>query len=325
MHLPSNTIMSNTSLLTKVSALTGALIGLGCAPILIVIAEREISPYAATFDRLLIGTLIFLLWNGGQQILKTKPAESNEPKIIALNPLDTALLIVSGLAFAGSLILWAWSLTQTSVANATLLDNMVPLFTTLGAWLLFQETFSYQFLLGLGIAILGVIIIGAEDLQLASGFIGDGAALGSAVLVAANILIIGQLRKRFDTSWIMLRTSLIGSLFTLIILGFLHELPFPHTLTGWVTVILLGVTAQVLGQGLLTYCLEVFSVALVSTCLLLVPVISAVLAMAAFNEQLTWLNWVAFGIILIGICLSILAPPQKEFVANTVIGASTQT
>ncbi|NEQ49610.1 MAG: DMT family transporter [Leptolyngbya sp. SIO3F4] len=313
-----------SSPLMKASALICALTGLGCSPILLVMAEQEIGPYAATFDRLIIGTVIFLLWSGSQQILKAKSTGSTVSDVKALSRLDIVLLIVSGLAFAGSLILWAWSLTQTSVANATLLDNMVPLFTALGAWILFQETFSSQFLLGLGIAVLGVIIISTEDLQLAGGFIGDGAALGSAVLVAANILIVGQLRKRFDTSWIMLRTSLIGSVFTLIILGVLHESPFPHTLIGWITVILLAVAAQVLGQGLLTYCLEVFSVALVSTCLLSVPVISAVLAMAIFNEQLTWLNWFAFGIVLMGICLSILAPSQKEeFVAHTVASSPT--
>ena len=318
--------MPVTSPLIKASALVCALTGLGCSPILLVIAEQEIGPYAATFDRLIIGTVIFLLWNSGQQIFKAEPTESTASDIATLSRLDALLLIVSGLAFAGSLVLWAWSLTQTSVANATLLDNMVPLFTALGAWILFQETFTSQFLLGLGIAILGVILIGTEDLQLAGGFIGDGAALGSAVLVAANILIVGQLRKRFDTPWIMLRTSLIGSAFTLIILIFLHEALFPHTLMGWVTVILLGVAAQVLGQGLLTHCLEVFSVALVSTCLLTVPVISAVLAMAIFNEQLTWLNWFAFGVVLMGISLSILASPQKEqkeFVANAVAGSPT--
>ena len=202
---------------------------------------------------------------------------------------------------------------------------MVPIFTALGAWILFQETFSYQFLSGLTIATLGVIMIGAEDLQLTSGLLGDAAALGSAVLVAANILIVGRLRLRFGTAWIMLRTSLIGSLFTLIILGILHQSPFPHTFLGCVTVISLAVTAQVLGQGLLTYCLEAFSVALVATCMLLVPVISAVLAMAVFNEQLSWLNWLAFGIVLIGICLSILSSPQKGFVAHKVISASSPT
>ncbi|MEM6256566.1 MAG: DMT family transporter [Cyanobacteria bacterium P01_D01_bin.156] len=315
--------MSNNSLLMKVSALICALIGLGCAPILIVMAEQEISPYATIFNRLIIGTVIFLLWNSCQQFLKTDSTKSNKPAIAALGLLDMTLLTISGLAFAGSLILWAWSLTQTSVANATLLDNMVPLFTTLGAWILFQETFSSQFLLGLGVAILGVIIIGTEDLQLAGGFMGDGAALGSAVLVSTNILIVGRLRKRFDTAWIMLRTSLIGSVFTLMILCCLHESPFPHTLLGWVTVILLAVAAQVLGQGLLTYCLEVFSVSLVSTCLLSVPVISAVLAMAVFNEQLTWLNWCAFGIVLMGISLSILAPPQKEQKEFTVASSPT--
>lgn len=306
-----------TSPLMKVSALICALTGLGCAPILLVMAEREISPHAATFDRLIIATAIFLLWTSAQQLFTAKSAKSANHHQTPLSLSDALLLIVSGIAFAASLILWAWSLTQTSVANATLFDNMVPLFTALGAWLLFQETFSYQFLIGLAIAILGVIIIGTEDLQLASGFIGDGAALGSAVLVTANILIVGKLRLRFDTPWIMLRTSLIGSLFTLIILGLLHDSPFPHTLTEWITVILLAITAQVLGQGLLTYCLEVFSVTLVSTCLLSVPVISAVLAMVVFNEQLTWLNWLAFCIILMGIGISILAPSQKDFVPKT--------
>lgn len=93
---------------------------------------------------------------------------------------------------------------------------MMPIFTTLGAWLLLSEQFQAKFLLGMAIAICGAITICLEDLQVAnSNIVGDVAALLAAMLSASSILSLEQLRIKFSTPSIMLWTSLIGSLFIL--------------------------------------------------------------------------------------------------------------
>lgn len=298
--------------LTGALTLVIALLGIACASILLIIAEKEISPYAATFDRLSIATVIFLLWQGITRLLSGQSAdpdgvEAPTSLIPALNLMDTGLLLLSGIAFSGSLSLWAWSLTQTSVANSTLLNNMMPIFTTLGAWLFLRESFSPKFLWGMFVAIVGAVLIGLGDLQLTNGLIGDEAALAAALLSAINILCIKQLRIRFDAAWIMLWTSLIGSLVVMTLLFALQETFFPSTVIGWAAVISLAIFSQALGQGLLTYSLKVFSAGFVSISMLSIPVIAAVLALLILEERLTLFNWCSFGIVLVGIYIAISA------------------
>lgn len=316
---PSFTRLSLTSISPKffgAVALVFSLIGIACASILVVVAQSEISPYATTFNRLFLAVPVFFIWHS----LQTQDQESDDSTRGYVKKLgnfllpshwqrsDIYLLLIAGLSFAGSLNLWAWSLNQTSVANATLLDNMLPIFTTLGGWLLFRETFSKTFLLGMGVAIIGVIAISVEDLQLADGcFSGDIAALVASLLAAVNILCLDRLRPRYGAPWLMLWTSLIGSLFTACILVVSGEIFFPSTLSTWTALVALAVVSQTLGQGLLTYALKEFSSGLVTVSMLAIPIIAALMAVVAFNETLSMVNCLAFGIVLVGIYISITA------------------
>ena len=322
--------MTVSNHLTNALVLAIALLGIACASILLVFAEKELSPYAATFNRLSMATLIFLIWHVSRLFLRAGPetiqgSKTESSKSLFLfslpNLLDIGLMVLSSIAFASSLSLWAWSLTQTSIANSTLLNNMMPIFTTLGAWLFLRESFTPKFLLGMAIAVLGAILIGLKDLQVTHGLIGDEAALGAAMLSAINILSVEQLRKRFETSWIMLWTSFVGSLFVLLIVLALHEQLFPRTMIGWAAVISLAAISQALGQGLLTYSLKVFSAGFVSVSMLAIPFIAAALATVIFDQRLTWFNGFAFGIVLLGIYIAISSQFSKTNTA-TVLNVS---
>lgn len=289
-------------------ALITALLGIATASILIAVASKEIQPNAITCDRLIVATVIFGIWNSFSMLdpKKNTTVQSSYTRAIAL-------LAVGGISFAVSLSLWAWSLTQTSIANSTLLNNMMPIFTTLGGWLLFRQQFSRRFLIGMGIAILGAVAIGIEDLQVAdSNLIGDGAALLAAMFSAVSILTIKQLRINFSTSIIMQWTSLAGCLFLLPIALISEDRLLPTSVTGWLAIISLGLISQGMGQGLLTYSLARFSSGFVAVSMLAIPAIAAVLALIIFGEQLSLSNCLAFAVVLGGIYLSISAANKNS-------------
>lgn len=301
-----------TSGLGAAIALGIALFGIASASILIVVAEQEIGPNATTFNRLGMAAIAFGLWNGLKLVSNFRSEEQFESQpSYALR--DLGLLLIAGVGFAASLTLWAWSLTQTSVANSTLLNNMMPIFTTLGAWLLLGQRFQAKFLLGMAVALGGAIAIGVEDLQVAdSNITGDIAALFAAMLSATSILSVEQLRIKFSTPTIMLWTSLIGSLFIFPIVLLSEGQLFPTSWVGWSAVISLALICQVIGQGLLTYSLARFSSGLVAVSMLTIPVIAAILAMMIFSEKLSLLNWLAFAVVLAGIYLSVSAQGVEQ-------------
>lgn len=291
-------------------ALCIALVGIASASILIAIAEREIGANAITCDHLLIAAITFRLWNGFDPIDMSS----------GVQPVYTrraiGLLIIAGISFAISLALWAWSLTQTSIANSTLLNNMMPIFTTLGSWLIFHQRFSLKFVVGMTVAIAGAVIIGIADLQVTeSGLTGDLAALIAAFFSAISILSLEQLRIHFATPVIMQWTSLAGGLFILPVAWFTEGRLLPNSLTCWLAIICLGLISQAVGQGLLTYSLANFAAGFVATSMLAIPVIAAIFAMLLFSEHLSILNWLAFAIVLLGIYLALSAKTNQEKLA----------
>ena len=285
-------------------ALGVALLGIATASILIAIASQEMTANTITCNRLLIATIVFTIWNTFQ--LSDNGIEKTWQSTYTVRAIF--LLLVAGISFAISLALWAWSLTQTSIANSTLLNNMMPIFTTLGGWLVFRQKFSLRFLIGMAIAVLGAVAIGIEDLHAAdSNLIGDGAALMAAAFSAVSILTIEQLRVQFSTSVVMQWTSLAGGLFLLPLVFLTEGQLLPTSNNSWLAIIGLGLISQALGQGLLTYSLAKFSSGFVAVSMLAIPVIAAILALGIFNEQLSLFNWLAFAVVLCGIYLAISA------------------
>ena len=234
-------------------ALCIALLGIASASILIAIASSEIKPNAITCDRLLIAAIAFITWNNLNKTNNLDPDLSSKP-ISVYTVRAIFLLLVAGFSFAISLSLWAWSISQTSIANSTLLNNMMPIFTTLFGWLILRQRFSIRFLIGMVVAVIGAIAIGIEDLQVAadSGLIGDGAALLAAMFSAISILSLEQLRMKFSTPVIMQWTSLTGGLLLLPLVLLTQKQLLPVSATGWLAVIGLGLISQAIGQGLLT-------------------------------------------------------------------------
>ncbi len=281
-----------------------AILALSFAAIFIRLSERELGPVATIFNRFWVATVIL----GLGKVFETLRERHSHDSFLQKQHYtvsDLVLLLVMSCFFSGTLITWAWSLTQTSVANSNLLHNVTPLFTTLMGWLFLSQCFEGRFLIGMVIAISGSIIIGLGDLQVASdNFTGDSLALLSAVFSAANLLTVEKLRAKFSATTILLWCSFFGALLTFPIVLLTEDVLFPYSWAGWLTIIAQALVCQVLGQSLQAYNLKRFSSGFVAVFLLLDPVITAILAWIIFSEKLSPLNWLAFSVVLAGIYIA---------------------
>ncbi|WP_445246717.1 DMT family transporter [Microcoleus sp. OTE_8_concoct_300] len=268
-------------------------------------SESELSPNATIFNRFWLGSVVFGLWQGYKAIRQRLSGDKPVPQH-SYTSQELLLLLGAGTFFAATLAFVAWSLTQTSVAISTILHNLTPIFTSLGAWLLFGQGFNRQFLIGMVVAIGGAIAIEIEQIQIATGEVTGGiAAIVSAVFMGAYLLVVEQLRTKFDPITIQLWVCAIATLSILPMLVFAQERVFPSSVNGWLFVIFLALVCQVLGQGLLTYSVAGLSSVVVSLVHLLEPVFSSILAWAIFWEKLSFSNWVGFALVLIGLYLAV--------------------
>ncbi|MFN6482160.1 MULTISPECIES: DMT family transporter [unclassified Nostoc] len=315
----------NVSNQTKI-AIASLFLGVGAisfGSIFMKLSEIELSPSATVFNRFWLASVVFLLWHGYKAIRQRfsgdKPVEQQP-----YTSQDILLLLGAGILWAATLVLLAWSLTETSVAISSVLHNLAPIFTSLGVWLLFRQRFENQFLMGMVIALGGAIAIEFEELQIATDEVQGGlAAIVSAVLLSAYLLIVEKLRTKFSPATIQLWICAIAALVILPILLFTQDQLFPSTVNGWLWVISLALICQVLGHGLLTYSLAKFSSVVVSLVHLLEPVFSGIFALIIFSETLTFSNWVGFAVVLIGLYLAVSSQeavnlPFQESVKNII-------
>ncbi|WP_017663169.1 DMT family transporter [Baaleninema simplex] len=278
-----------------------ALVAVSCAAIFIRLAEREIGPNATIFNRLIIATVVFWMldvlrqWRDDRDFSLTPP---NTPYTTS----DILRLVAVAAVASTSVALWAWSLTQTSVANSTVLRNLTPIFTSLGGWWLLGQQFDRRFVIGTGVAVIGATFIGFDDLQIsAEHLLGDAIALVSAMLYGANLLLVESLRTKYPATTILLWRCSVGAMLVFPVAWLSEARLFPQTWEGWFAVAALAVICQALGQGLLVYSLKQFSSGFVAILLLLEPILTAIFAWAIFGEVLNWTNWIAFFVVLIGI------------------------
>lgn len=284
-----------------------ALIALSFTAIFIKFSVSEISANATVFNRLWIATIIFYVWNSLQQFkLKiSEPSPKIKPEINFLSSYSKKgvfLLIMVAIVHVSGRFLWTWSLTQTSAANATVLSNITPVFTTLGGWLFLGQYFDRRFLGGLSLALIGVTILGWDDFLISTeGLIGDFAALLSAIFYASSFLIIEQLRNQFSSSNILIWRCVLGTIFMIPVVLIFDTQIFPISAMGWFAVIALALICEAIGHGLVVYSLKHFSSGFVTLFMLLEPIITAILAWIIFAEALGIINSFAFIIIMLGI------------------------
>ncbi|MBD2560136.1 DMT family transporter [Nostoc linckia FACHB-391] len=295
---------SETPALLGTISLFIALIPISLAPSLTKLCQQEIGANAVVFHRSWIATVVFALWNG-LEAFRNQKSDNQSIEQKPFTSQDVWLLLAMGTAAATYLLLWAWSLSQTSVANVALLSNLNSLFVALAGYLLFGRRFDNRFVIGLVMALLGAIAFELNKVQFATDqILGDALALLTAIFMATCMLLIERLRTRFSTATIMLWRCGITTMFLLPVLPFLEDRLLPYSWMGWFFIIFQALFCQVLGQGLLAYSLSRISSSVVAVTLLIEPVLASIFAWFIFSEQVGLFDWATFAVVLAGIYLA---------------------
>jgi drug/metabolite transporter (DMT)-like permease len=281
------------------AAFTILIIGALCisfAPIFVRLSE--LPPTATAFHRMLLALPLFVLF------MVSDRTGSNKP-LLSLPREQFIWLILSGLLFAADLAVWHWSITYTSVANATLFGNFAPIFVTLAAWLFLGEQITGQFILGMVLALGGAFLLMRSSMTFgAERLWGDLLGIITSVFYSGYIIAIKVLRRSMSTSMLMAYSTLITSIALLGMTLLAGEAIIPSTLSGWLTLLALAWISQVCGQGLIAFALAHLPASFSSVSLLVQPVAAAILAWLILDETLT--GWQGLGglVVLAGIAVA---------------------
>jgi drug/metabolite transporter (DMT)-like permease len=254
----------------------------------------DVGPTASAFWR--VALAVPLLW----AIVACLPRPAAAPRR------DSRLLVAAGLAFAGDLAFWHWSIQATSVANATLLANLSSLFVTLAAWLLWRQRPSALFLVGLALALGGVALLVRASLGASPGaLLGDAYGVVTAMFYAWYLLTVKALRDRgAATLRLMAATTTLTALILLPVALASGETMLPAGARGWMVLLGLAWITHAAGQGLIMFALAHLPAAFSSVGLLLQPVLAAGFAWVLLTEPLSTLQIAGGAVVLAGIYLA---------------------
>ncbi len=262
---------------------------IGFGPVFVRVAD--VGPVASAFWRVALSVPVLALWAGLR--VRRPPGGRFGP------------LLACGLFFAADLGLWHWSIMLTSVANATLLANLNPVFVTLAGFFIFKDRFSRRFLLGLALALLGAAALMGENVELAPERLpGDALGVATAVMYAAYLITVSRLRRDHSALSVLLYSAIASAAALWPVALLSGERILPASPDGWAPLLALALVSQVLGQGLIIYALAHLSTAFSALTLLVQPVVAALAGWVLFDEALGPLAFAGAGAILAGILVA---------------------
>lgn len=224
---------------------------------------------------------------------------------------DWFFLFFSGLFLAMHFALWFGSLKLTTVASSTIILALQPVVALIGGFILYKERTTKPALITMGIAIIGVMMIGWGDIGLSKNAILGDILSFLCVIAVVCYLLIGQNIVRKISHWIY---SFCVFVFAAIVLG-IYNLAVNANFVGyesreWGIFLLLAIfptIAHVIFNWLLNY----VNSTTISMSVLGEPVGATILAVLLLGERLV--GWQIIGglFVLIGVFLFLIQQKHR--------------
>jgi drug/metabolite transporter (DMT)-like permease len=275
-------------------ALPALLIGgiaIGFSPIFVRLSE--LGPIATGFYRLFLALPLLWLWMHREQ----RPAEASKVEWLAM--------AVPGILFAGDILFWHWSITYTTVANATLFANLAPVIVTFGAWFFLREHITLAFLAGMALAMAGAALLVSGSAAMGARYVlGDVFGLITACFFGSYVLAVARLRDRHAASTIMFYSSAVSCVLLLAATLASGESLVPRGPNGWIALFALAWISQAMGQGLIAHALGHLPASFSALVILIEPLTAAILGWVWLGEALGLLQAVGGAIVVAGIAVA---------------------
>ena len=225
------------------------------------------------------------------------------PEMRELSGREWVLIGVSGVFLGLHFVTWINALYFTSVASASALVALSPLFLAFLGYFLLKERLGMRQSAALVVAILGAATLGWVNRTAGTGFgsdpvLGNALALSAAGFVSVYLLVGRFVRQR--RSWLAYVAPVYAvTAMTTLVVAVVQDIP----LLGWsweVYALCLGMAfvPHLMGHGSVNWSLKYLSAASVGLASLGVPVLSSIWGVVAFNEIPSWPALGAMAVIL---------------------------
>lgn len=266
---------------------------LGLSPIFVRFAE--VGPFTSAFWRVAMALPALWLWAALE-----RPPEKGRPDASA-----RVSVVAAGLLFAGDLTFWHLAIMNTSVANATFLATLAPVWVVLGSGLFLTEAVERKVFLGLALCLLGAAALIGDTWSLKPQQLdGDIYGLITSVFFGAYFLAVRRARRVYGSGRTMFLATIVTALVLLVEAVLLEGQMWPLTLFGVAALVGLALVSHAGGQGLLAFALGHLPAAFSSLVIFLEAIAAAAFGWIILGEAVGPIQMVGAVAIFAGISIA---------------------
>ena len=215
-------------------------------------------------------------------------------------PRRTLLLVALGaVAFGLDLSSWHIGIEQTRLGNATLFGNAGSIVLLFWTFIITRTVPRGMEWLAIVFALGGAAILLGRSLDISTAtLVGDLFCLAAGLFYAVYLLTLQDARKNIGAWSLLVWVSIFACPVILALALMRGEPVWP---TDWTPIVILFITSQLVGQGLMVFSLRHFPPLIIGVALLTQPALAAVIGYYAFGEVLGALD--IAGMVLLGSAL----------------------
>ena len=222
-----------------------------------------------------------------------------------LSTINKKRIIFAGIFLGCHFACFFLGIRNTSIANATLLGCMAPIFTVFIA-ILQKKKINKMTYVGLIVAIVGGGIVQSGDISLNSAnLFGNSIALLSALFLAITFVLAEEIRQETDNVVYGRSLFFVASITVLLIATTMGDsvLNFKPGDIPWF--LFLGLVPSIFGHNLLNYAVKYITPTAVSSVPLGEPIIASIFALLLFGEAIPFGALLGGPVVLIGVYIII--------------------
>jgi drug/metabolite transporter (DMT)-like permease len=276
------------------AALVAGAVAMGASPVFV--RHADVGPFASAFWRVTLALPVLLVWAAVERLFAGRRSLK-----ISLTP----AVLLSGLFFAGDLSFWHLAILHTTVANATFMACLAPVWVLILSGIFIGETVSRRCVAGLVVCLTGAgMLVGSSYSVDPSRLIGDFYGLATSLFFGLYFLAIRVARRSLKSGELMLASTFVTAIVLFAVAAMSGNALLPASREGLFALASLGFVSQAGGQGLLTVALGTLSAVFSSLVIFIEAVAAAVFGWLFFSEAMGPLQLAGAALILGGIWLA---------------------
>lgn len=290
-------------------ALVGGALAMGISPVFVRFAE--VGPFTSAFWRVALALPALWLWAELERPRGERQSEKPRPDTSA-----RLSVLFAGLLFAGDLTFWHLAIMHTSVANATFLATLMPVWVVLGSGLFLGEAVERKVFAGLALCMVGAAALIGDSWSFSPGHLdGDVYGLVTSFFFGAYVLAVRRARRVYGSGRTLFLSSIVTAAVLLIEAVLIEDMMWPLTLAGVAALVAVALVSHSGGQGLLAFALGHLPAAFSSLVIFIEAVAAACFGWIFLGESVGALQFLGAAAIFAGIAVARPRSPKGAPIA----------